>query len=1052
MNRGISQGAAQARAGQWQTRPRAALCLCAIFGLSCAARADEPPDLPPKADRIVDFLKDIQPILAERCLSCHGPDKQQAGLRLDREGDALRGGDSGPAFEVGKSAQSLLIKYVAGLDPDILMPPEGEKLSAEQVGLLRAWIDQGAKWAAEAAPADGVRSSHWAFQPLARPPVPRVDGARWARNAIDSFVLARLEPLGIHPSPEAERRTLARRLALDLTGLPPDTETAESFAASGNEAAYEELVDRLLASPRFGERFGRHWLDLARYADSDGYEKDSPRPFAWRYRNWVIDAINTDMPFDQFTIQQIAGDLLPEATLEQKVATGFHRNTLTNKEGGVDQEEFRVAAVVDRVNTTATVWLGLTMACAQCHSHKYDPIVMREYYGLFAFFNQGQEVDLPAPTAQEAQDFAQARQRYEVEHAPFEQRVAQYERDLLPARQAEWERAFDPAGAIRWNVLKPAQLAAAMGTTLSPQEDGSVLASGQAPAADQYTFVAGLNAARLTALRIEALPDPGLPGNGPGRSAGGNFVLSEVRASILNEQNEETPIPIAKATADYSQEGYDVSAALDQNAKSGWGVAPQTGLWHAVLLELRGGLDLPAGARIKITLEQQHGTHHLLGRFRISATDAPLPVPFDAMPDEIPRILAIAPAERTAAQQAQLRRYYAGIDRDLQALIKARSDHARQAPAAPATLAQAFTEISPRRQTFLHIRGDFLRKGEAVEPHTPAILPPLNAPAGRLPDRLDLARWLVRSDNPLTPRVYVNRVWKQLFGQGLVATLEDFGTRGEPPSHPELLDWLAAEWIKPSEAVSTERAYGLKRLVRLIVTSATYRQSSLPRADLIERDPKNVLLARQNRLRVEAEVVRDMQLAVSGLLATRLGGPSVRPPQPAGISDLTYANSAKWVESQGADRYRRGMYTWFQRTSPYPMLTLFDAPDSNVTCTRRERSNTPLQSLALLNDPVFFECAQALGRKVCEEHPAEAQSRLANLFQTCLARPPTPLELTSLETIHADLRAAAALDLDAARALAGPAPPANPEALADRAAAVAMARLVMNLDEFVTRE
>ncbi len=477
---------------------------------SMAHNADDPAAiadrLPPPAKIQVDFSRDVKPLFAKYCLNCHGPDKQQAGLRLDVQGDAVRGGDSGAAFEVGKSGGSLLIKYVAGLDPDIVMPPEGDKFSRDDVALLRAWIDQGAKWSDDPGNEAKSNATHWAFRPIQRPLLPKIKLENWVSNPIDRFILAKLEPKKIAPAPEADRRTLIRRLSLDLLGLPPAPAEIRAFLDDTRPDAYELLVDTLLASPHFGERWGRHWLDLARYADSDGYEKDSPRPFAWRYRNWVIEAINNDMPFDQFTIEQLAGDLLPNATLEQKVATGFHRNTLTNKEGGVDQEEFRVAAVVDRVNTTSTVWLGLTLGCAQCHSHKYDPILMHEYYGMFAFFNQGQEVDLAAPLPDEAEKFAQAKRAYDAAHAPFLAAISDFEKTQLPERQAAWERDLDKSSLPAWTTLEPVSITATGGAKLVRQADGSYLATGENKPVETYTLQIKVNLQGITAFRLEVLP------------------------------------------------------------------------------------------------------------------------------------------------------------------------------------------------------------------------------------------------------------------------------------------------------------------------------------------------------------------------------------------------------------------------------------------------------------------------------------------------------------------------------------------------------------------
>jgi mono/diheme cytochrome c family protein len=1032
MDRNIS------RSATWAL-PSAIVALCMLR--LAPAPGDEGAKLPAPAKRAVDFARDIQPIFAKHCLSCHGSEKQLSGLRLDREGDALRGGDTGVAWRAGKSDESLLIKYVAGLDPDVVMPPEGDKLDDNQIGLLRAWIDQGARWAVDNTPSSTVaKSDHWSFQPIVLLGEPPVKQTEWVRTPIDRFILARLESEGIAPAPEADRPTLIRRLSLDLLGLPPTPAEVDAFVGDDRPDAYEALVDRLLASSHFGERWGRHWLDLARYADSDGYEKDSPRPHAWRYRQWVIEAVNRDLPFDQFTIEQLAGDLLPDATIEQKVATGFHRNTLTNREGGVDQEEFRVSAVVDRVNTTASVWLGLTLGCAQCHSHKYDPLSLREYYGMFGFFNQGQEVDLPAALPREAEAYAKAKAAHDTAHAPFE-------KNELPARRQAWERNLDLSALAEWRPLEAESITSTGGVKFARQTDGSYLATGESPPADTYAFTVKDELTGVTALRLEVLADKSLGAQGPGRAGHGNFVLSEVR--VARHEGNAAPVAVALQSpwADFSQEKYPIAAAIDGDPKTGWAVSPQFGRRHVAHFDIGGDLNAPGGTLV-ITLVQEHGAQHTIGRFRLSVTGAARPIGGETLPDEILSIVKRPSAERTADERAALDTWYRSIDPELARLRQAEIEHARQAPAPPATLAQTLAEVSPARKTHIHLRGDFLRKGDEVAPHTPGVLPPLKGTPGRSLQRLDLARWLVSPANPLTPRVTMNRVWKHLFGQALVSSMDDFGTRGEKPSHPELLDWLAGRFTTPPEG---EVPWSIKRMIRLIVRSSTYRQASRPRAELLERDPKNTLLARQNRFRVEAEVLRDLYLASSGLLHPAIGGPSVRPRQPAGIAELTYAGSARWVESTGADRYRRGLYTWFQRTSPYPMLMTFDAPDSNVTCTRRERSNTPLQALTLLNDPVFHECAQALGRRMFQHQPGDVAARLQLGFRLCVGRVPTPEELDQLRELAREFRSAAAADPSSAARLAGEPKPAETD-LPDVAAEIAVARILLNLDEFVTRE
>ena len=1024
-----------------------------MSGAVSDAEDSKPVSLPPVVERAVDFKADIEPLFVKHCVQCHGSEKQQSGLRFDRRQEALNGGDSGKAIQPGKSAESLLIKLVSGTDPDRIMPPKGEKLTAAEVGLLRGWIDQGAKW-----PEDTVaqtRSTHWSYQPITRPAPPAVKDANWVRNPLDAFVLARLESEGFAPSPEASPTTLIRRLSLDLLGLPPTPDEVAQFVTDSHPDAYERLVDRLLASPHFGERWGRHWLDEARYADSDGYEKDSPRPFAYRYRDWVIDAINRDLPFDQFTIEQLAGDLLPGATQEQRMATGFQRNTLTNTEGGADQEEFRVAATVDRVNTAGTIWLGLTVGCAQCHTHKYDAITQREYYQLFAFFNSLDEVNRPAPAPDEAAAHAAMMAKSDAEHAPLVAQLAEFEKAELPVRQAAWEPTFK-ATAPTWTTLEPTKTASAKGATLTKEAEGAVLATGADPSTDSYAVEATTSLKTITAIRLEALADDKLPSKGPGRTPHGNFVLTEFRLEIQAAGANAIAVPLQNATADFEQieKGkpyFTAGATLDGKHDTGWAVAGQLGQRHVAVYETATNLEVPSDSRLVITLDQQYGSQHTLGKFRLSVTDSPRPVRANGVPDQVPPILALPAGQRTADQQALLTAYFKSIDPEYLRLQAAVAAHLKTVPQAPPTMAQMVAERAEPRLTQIHIRGDFLRKGDPVAPGTLAVLSP--ATLSEKPTRLDFARWLVDPANPLTARVTINHWWKDLFGRGLVATPDDFGVKGERPSHPELLDWLASELMQPTVGVKDGTAavgWSRKRMLRLLVTSATYRQASALRDDLQDHDPRNVLLARQARFRLESEAVRDTYLAVSGLMNRRIGGPSVRPPLPPGVAELGYAGSVKWPETTGPEKYRRGMYIFFQRTVPYPMLITFDSPDSNATCVRRERSNTPLQALTLLNDPVFVECAQAFGNRLLTECPTSVSDRLKRGFQLCVAREPASVELQRLEQLHVQISAAAMADESLATKLAGTLPAGT--ALPEAAATVATARILLNLDEFLTRE
>jgi mono/diheme cytochrome c family protein len=1013
--------------------------------------------LPSPATGPVDFVKEIQPLFARHCVACHGPEKQKGGVRLDLKQGALEGGDSGVIIVPGRSTESKLIHLVAKLDGQTQMPPPGEgrvPLSPEEIGKLRAWIDAGANWP-ESATAGVKKSEHWAFIVPKRPAVPVLrNPSSPVRNPIDAFILARLAQEKIKPSPEADRYTLIRRLSLDLTGLPPTPEEVAQFIADRSPDAYEKLVDRLLASPHFGERWGRHWLDLARYADSDGYEKDRPRPYAYLYRDWVIKAINDDIPFDRFSILQLAGDLLPGAGLEEHTATGFHRQTLTNTEGGVDQEEFRCKAVVDRVNTTASVWLGVTMGCAECHSHKYDPFTQREFYQLFAFFNNASEKNLPAPQPEELARYQVARDKWEAERSRLQQQWDAYTSGPAQVKFEQWLRAGAPE-TTPWTVLTPDRLRAVEGTTLKAREDGTVTASGESP--DKETYLVELTSPlpTVTGFRLEALADPAAK-RGPGRAKDGNFVLTRFAVNLVLSDGRQTPVELHNAQADYSQPRFEVRSALQGNSSTGWAVGRQTDRSHTAVFETKQPLAVPPGARLEFTLDHQYREQYTLAQFRLSATAATPPLQLGTLPPDVLAALNKPAAKRTSGDATLLKKhFFARVDAEGRKLQAALEEHAKKAPKEPETFAAVLAEEPGGRQTRVHIRGNFLAKGPEVQPLTPAVLHPFRS-RGSKPDRLDLAQWLFSPENPLTARVTVNHVWKNLFGRGLVATVDDFGRQGEKPSHPELFDWLAVTFAAPANPKSESRnsepglGWSRKALIKLIATSATYRQSSRFRPELVARDPNNVLLARQNRLRLEAELVRDAYLAASGLLSRTIGGPSIRPPLPADIAALGYNNSVKWPESTGEDKYRRGLYIFFQRTVPYPMLMTFDAPDSNATCTRRERSNTPLQALTLLNDPVFFECAQALGRQMAAVPGPDVVEKIRHGFVRCFARPPTAAELAQLRKLYDTHLKLVAGDPENAARIAGLR--ADAPALAETATLVAVGRVMLNLDEFVTRD
>lgn len=994
--------------------------------------------LPPPHTGSVDFNRDIEPIFASHCLNCHGAEKQKGGLRLDVGPLALAGGDDGKVILPKNSAGSKMVHLIAGLEEEV-MPPKGDPLTTVQIAMIRKWIDDGAKWP-ETGKVAVVRSDHWAFQKAVRPKAP-VHINSYSRHPIDQFIWRKLKEKALNSSPRADRSTLIRRLSLDLIGLPPTPEEVDTFLNDNSAEAYEKVVDRLLASKHFGERWGRHWLDQARYADSDGYEKDRARPYAYVFRDWVINAINADMPFDEFSIQQLAGDLLPDATLNQKIATGFHRQTLTNTEGGTDQEEFRCKAVVDRVSTTATTWLGITMGCAECHSHKYDPFTQREFYQLFAFFNDASERNVPAPQKEELAKYNAALAKWDKELKSRQTALDAYTKEKLQPAFEKWNKTAT-APNVRWQILEPAKLKSAGGATLKNSDGNVVISSGKNPGADTYTFEATTSAKTINGIRLEAIDDPDAK-KGPGRSSDGNFVLTRFALEIVGKDGKSQKVTLKNPKADFSQKNFDVKSSILGKTSTGWAVSPKKNEDHVATFETSKSVSVPEGATLRFTLEHKYKTTYLLQRFRISVTESLAPFPAIRLDDGIALALAKPTAKRTAQDRKQLFAYYRdNVDKDYKALNLNIAAQTAKKPKYPPTIAAAIAKEPKGRETRVHKRGNFMDRGDMVHPLTPAVLNPIR-PRGERPDRLDLGRWLFSPENPLTARVSVNHIWKHLFGRGLVNTVDDFGTRGEEPSHPELLDWLATEYPR--------LGWSRKALIKTIVTSKAYQQSSHQRPELLERDPQNIYLARQSRIRLSAEVVRDSYLAASGLLARKVGGPSIYPRLPKDIAALGYANSVRWPESKGDDKYRRGLYIFFRRSVPYPMLMTFDAPDSTATCTRRERSNTPLQALTLLNDPVFFECAQALGKRIDSEiASSDHVSKIRHGFKLCTARDPSKAEMNRLTQMFDRHLKLAKADSELAAASLGVKP--DEKGLAERATLVALSRVMLNLDEFITRE
>lgn len=1065
------------------------------------------------ADRPIDFNEEIRPLLSNNCFACHGPDEEErkADLRLDTHEGAIEDLGGYAALTPGDAEASELFYRITTDDPDDLMPPKGKgaRFTPEQAELIQKWIEQG-----------GNYERHWSYVPPQRPEMPKVQQSDWPANPIDRFILARLEAEGLTPSPEADRWTLARRVALDLTGLPPSWEEAQQFVEDSKPRAYERYVDQQLAKPSYGEHWARTWLDLARYADSAGYADDPPRTI-WAYRDYVIRSLNANKPFDQFTIEQIAGDLLEKPTEEQLVATAFHRNTMTNNEGGTNDEQFRNEAVVDRVNTTMAVWMGTTMACAQCHTHKYDPITHEEYFQFFDFFNQS----LDADKKDESPLLDIWTDEQEAEKAAWRERISELKTELA-SQTSELDLALN--GWIqknrtepKWSALKPSKVDSPQ-ANLQVQEDGLIQLEGERPKTAVWTVrIPTEKGQTLAALRLEVPAEqqknfvlsqisatwkPANPAKVEGRyvrlelsgkdrmlhvaevevlsgeenlalkgaakqsstdfggdaqraidgNTDGDYVKKSVthtgkqsnpwwevdlgearpidsiriwnrmdggrsmaeriagyRVQVLDAEHrvvwEDTPaevpepssnfalsgtrkLPFEVAYADFTQSKFEPADVLAAKAdpKKGWAIGGGVGQPHELSLFLKAPQKMEAGDLVLRLAQTSEYEDHVLTHLRLSATDDPGATEWASLPHEIRALLRKGNHEK--AETDKLAGYYRTIAPELKSQ---RSELAKLekklADVKPSTTVPVMREMGEetQRDTFVQIRGNYLSLGSQVSMGVPATFNPL--PEDMPKNRLALAHWLVDEANPLTARVIANRHWEKIFGIGIVETSEEFGSQGELPSHPELLDWLAVEL--------QESGWDLKSFLKLLVTSATYRQESVASPALRKEDPFNRLLARGPRFRVTAEMVRDQALLVSGLLSDKMYGPPVKPPQPELGLKAAFGPTTDWKTSEGVDRYRRGIYTTWRRSSPYPSMATFDAPNREVCTVRRTRTNTPLQALVTMNDPVYVEAAQALARRMADvsDDPA-GQIRFG--LEQALVRPAKPEEVSRLTQLY----------------------------------------------------
>lgn len=1114
------------------------------------------------APRNIDFNRDIRGILSNRCFTCHGPDdaERQADLRLDNHDGATASLGDYAAIVPGKPEASELLKRVSTSDPDLIMPPAGKgaPLSKEEIESLTQWIKQGAAYA-----------KHWSYELPIRSELPKTSNKAWQKNAIDAFILARLDREKLSPNEEADRAALIRRVSLDLTGLPPTLEEVEAFLDDKSPKAYEALVDRLLEKDAYGEHWARMWLDLARYADSAGYADDPARTI-WAYRDYVIRSLNSNKPFDQFTIEQIAGDLLPDPSEDQLIATAFHRNTLTNNEGGTNDEEFRNVAIVDRVNTTMAVWMGTTMACAQCHTHKFDPITNEEYFRFFAFFNNTEDADRrnESPLIQIYTDEQKAnRAAWESESKELEKVLSTSTPELLAA-QAKWEARFKVAP--EWAVSKPLESTSKSGAVLSAQADGSIKVTKQGKV-DTYSVNLPVKSGRLTGIQLETFPGNNfvisrisaalippdgtrlngrfvrvtIPGKGKmvslaevqvfsgadnvavrgqakqsstdfggpanlaidGNTNGdyqkakstthtavsndpwweldlkssmaidriqlwnrtdnnlqsrlSNFVVQvfDDNHEVVWEQKIAEPpnpnaeyslssargIPFGSAFADYSQSAFSAADVLNNpdTKTRGWAVGGQADRDHQLTLIPKKAVDVSEGSTISVTIEQvSKHENHTLSHFRISSSGDERVRELTGIPNDKLTIIRSPGDKRTDAQKQSLTNYF--IAEVAPELVKERRRLAtvkkQLAALKPATSVPVMKDLptEKRRVTKIQIRGNFQQTSDEVTEGVPAAFHPL--PDDLPPNRLALAKWLIDEKNPLTARVVANRYWEAIFGIGIVSTSEEFGSQGELPVHPELLDWLATELVASN--------WDIKHLVKLLVTSAAYRQSSRVTDDLIARDPQNRLLARGPRFRLSAEMIRDQALSVSGLLAHKLFGPPVRPLQPNQGVNAAFGSAIDWKTSEGEDKFRRGLYTTWRRSNPYPSMMAFDAVNREVCTVRRDRTNTPLQALVTLNDPVYVEAAQALARRIAA-HDGSAAERVDFGFRLATARTPEPFEQARLVKLFDVVRARYADDSEAATSIAtmplGPAPEGAD--VVDLAAWTVVGNVLLNLDE-----
>ena len=994
---------------------------------------------PKPLPELIDFNRDIRPILSENCYFCHGPDKnkRKADLRLDTKEGLFSSHESRQTVVPGKVIDSELFRRITASDPDERMPDpkSNKKLSDRQIALLKKWIEQGAPW-----------KGHWAYLKLARPAVPEVEDPSFVRNPIDNFIVAGLKDAGLPHSAEADRMILIRRLSFDLLGLPPKVSDVQAFVADQSPDAYERLVERLLANPHYGERMATWWLDQVRYADTIGFHSDNPMN-VWPYRDYVIKAFNRDEPFNQFTREQLAGDLLPDSTQEQKIASCYNRLLETTEEGGAQPGEYVVKNEVDRVRNISTVWMAATMGCSQCHDHKFDPFTQKDFYSMAAFFADVQE----AATGRREKGMPVLTNEQSAQLKKLDDRVTELKKRLdddtpeLASAQAQWEKEQQEDERVAWTMLNPGKAQAKSGTVLKVQPDGSVLGS-KFPPKDSFTITATTELNGITGFRLEALPDDSLPQHGPGAAYNGNYVLTDFKIATRAESSKDVPVKLVRASADHSQQNYPVANAINGKRDTGWAILPEVGKPHEAVFEPQAPVGTDQTTLVFTLAFNSQYAEHEIGRFRLTVTTARNPAGKQAIPADIRHILTLAADERSGEQKKQLAAYFRTIAPSLQStrdeLASADKDKEKFLEGVPACLVS--TSGAPRTVRLLH-RGNWLDDtGDVMSPAVPQFLPQPQIKKDRL-TRLDLADWIVAKENPLTALVFANRFWKLFFGTGISKTTDDLGSQGESPTNPELLDWLASEF--------GESGWDVKHMVRLIVTSATYRQSSLATPQIREADPFNRLYAHQSRYRLEAEAVRDNALSISGLLSPRMFGPSVKPYQPVGYWDALNFPTRTYEADKGEDQYRRGVYTWWQRTFLHPSLVAFDAPPREEATCERLKSNIPQQALVLLNDPTYVEAARVFAARILQEGGSNPLDRINWAYQTALNRQAGPQEVQLLSDLYQKHLSEYAQDKASAEKLiaTGDSPAPKDIDPAELAAWTSVSRVILNLSETITR-